>query len=145
MTEPFLKRYALRRWLSCSGSPDQQGRRPRACVRQSIINPISDICWSCMFPMTIGSVPVFPKSYLTRLTPRYRFRFAQTAADFYTVKTWLLEPYALTDVTRVPYCIVNMGLSLAGRISKKLAGALPRVITTAAMAGFTTPTGTSIP
>ncbi len=32
------------------------------------------------------------------------------------------EPYALTDVTRVPYCMVNMGLQMGGANSQKMGG-----------------------
>ena len=24
------------------------------------VNPITDVCWDCLFPLTIGSIPIFP-------------------------------------------------------------------------------------
>ncbi|BDU41069.1 conjugal transfer protein TraU (plasmid) [Vibrio nigripulchritudo] len=32
------------------------------------------------------------------------------------------EPYALTDVTRVPYCMVNMGMGLSGANAQRIGG-----------------------
>jgi len=95
-----------------------------ACVSQ-FINPISDICWSCMFPMTIGSVPVFPSSYPDTPNPSMPISFCPKPPPIFmqiglNIGYW--EPYALTDVTRVPYCMVNMGLSLGGANQQKIGG-----------------------
>ncbi|ELS5842151.1 TraU family protein, partial [Vibrio vulnificus] len=31
-----------------------------AACKSRFINPITDICWDCLFPMTIGSATVMP-------------------------------------------------------------------------------------
>lgn len=72
------------------------------------VNPLTDICWSCLFPITIGGVRVStsgedtpnPRTFLCRCAhpiPRIGF----------PVSFW--EPVRLIDVTRTPYCMVNLG------------------------------------
>ena len=74
------------------------------------VNPISDIDWGALFPITIGDMDVVsshlpdtsnPSSPIclckTKLIPRIGVSFGY----------W--EPYALTDVTRDPFCMVNLG------------------------------------
>ncbi|PRQ65181.1 conjugal transfer pilus assembly protein TraU [Vibrio mediterranei] len=75
-------------------------------------NPITDICWSCMFPISIGSFPVVGSdkpdpggagapicSCPMPLPPYVRFGVS--------VSFW--EPIRLNDVTRTPGCLVNIG------------------------------------
>ncbi len=54
-----MKRYLIVILLLISGHANADGA---ACVSR-FINPISDICWSCLFPMTIGSATVVPSQY----------------------------------------------------------------------------------
>lgn len=74
------------------------------------VNPISDIDWGALFPITIGSMNVVssdlpdtsnPSSSIclcaTHLIPRIGVSFGY----------W--EPFALSDVTRDPFCMVNLG------------------------------------
>jgi conjugal transfer pilus assembly protein TraU len=75
-------------------------------------NIITDVCWECIFPIRIGGVNVTPghedgskaggspicvcpKPPLMLPTPGIR------------VSYW--EPVRLVDVTRTPYCLVNLG------------------------------------
>ncbi|CAO94962.1 conjugal transfer pilus assembly protein TraU [Erwinia tasmaniensis] len=76
------------------------------------VNPITDTCWRCIFPLSIGSIQVGkggnglsdtnnPSSPI-QLCPvgiLYRIGLA--------IGYW--EPFAVTDVTRVPGNMVNMG------------------------------------
>jgi conjugal transfer pilus assembly protein TraU len=73
-------------------------------------NPITDVCWECMFPIRVGgvklsngeeanapkrSVCVCPKPPLNQPTPGFVVSY--------------FEPARMVDVTRHPYCLVNMG------------------------------------
>ncbi|HDF2344378.1 TPA: conjugal transfer pilus assembly protein TraU [Morganella morganii] len=74
------------------------------------VNPITDICWNCLFPMTIGNVPVFPGIAPDTENPSMPIQICQTGILFrigLAIGYW--EPFALTDVTRSPYCMVNLG------------------------------------
>ncbi|MBP9777639.1 MAG: TraU family protein [Rickettsiaceae bacterium] len=79
-----------------------------------ITNPITDVCWSCLFPLSIGSAkvakiasgmnpdtenPSSPICVCPTATPIPRVGVA--------IGYW--EPAALVDVTRTPYCLVNLG------------------------------------
>ncbi|MFS1985974.1 conjugal transfer pilus assembly protein TraU [Vibrio breoganii] len=95
-----------------------------ACVSR-FINPITDVCWSCLFPMTLGSVPLIPSIYPDTNNPTMPLSFCPKPPPIFmqiglNIGYW--EPYALTDVTRVPLCMVNMGMQLAGANQQKLGG-----------------------
>lgn len=80
-----------------------------ACAGK-FVNPITDICWNCLFPMTIGNVPVFPGIAPDTENPSMPIQICQTGILFrigLAIGYW--EPFALTDVTRSPYCMVNLG------------------------------------
>ncbi|MEL7103026.1 MAG: TraU family protein, partial [Pseudomonadota bacterium] len=38
------------------------GEVSEAICSGRFINPITDVCWDCMFPITVGSIPVVPLS-----------------------------------------------------------------------------------
>jgi conjugal transfer pilus assembly protein TraU len=77
------------------------------CVGR-FVNPITDICWSCLFPITIGGIRVSatgedtanPRQFLCRCTTP----FPRVGIP---VSFW--EPVRLVDVTRTPYCLVSLG------------------------------------
>ncbi|NKB55051.1 MAG: conjugal transfer pilus assembly protein TraU [Alphaproteobacteria bacterium] len=75
------------------------------------VNPITDICWDCIFPISIGSIRIFderpdppnPDNILCTcpipVPPYVRIGIA--------IGFW--EPARLVDVTKRPYCFVNLG------------------------------------
>ena len=77
------------------------------------VNPLTDICWSCIMPISIGqfrigkgSVPkkrdrANPKSPICLCTKN------NIPVPGVSVGFW--EPTRLIDVTRTPYCMVNLG------------------------------------
>src|SRR4051794_13665120 len=82
-------------------------------------NVITDICWECIFPIRVGGskittgddsggddrqiVCVCQKPPLNQPTPGIRISF------------W--EPVRMMDVTRHPYCLVNLGGICLGKSS----------------------------
>lgn len=86
-------------------------QRAYAVCNGSFVNPITDVCWSCLFPMSIGSMSAFggevpdtdnPSSPICScIAPPPIFRRIGI-----TVGYW--EPIALVDVTRHPGCMVNL-------------------------------------
>lgn len=80
------------------------------CVGR-IVNPVTDICWSCLFPITIGGFKVSPNG---EDTPNVRTIICQCPIPIppyvrYGITLSFWEPVRLVDVTRTPYCLVNMG------------------------------------
>jgi conjugal transfer pilus assembly protein TraU len=85
-----------------------------SCVGR-FVNPVTDICWSCMFPMTLGGVRVSADG---EDTPNPRGFFCMCPRDIpgtrvkvptpgIPISFW--EPVRLVDVTRTPFCFVNLG------------------------------------
>ena len=74
------------------------------CVGR-FVNPITDICWSCIFPITICGAKVSPGGEDTKnpkeLICQCGMRFG------IPISFW--EPARLIDVTRSKFCLVSMG------------------------------------
>jgi len=89
------------------------------------VNPITDICWECLFPISIGSIAVSTGSAPDTSNPSMPIQICPMGI-FYRVGLAIgyWEPMALTDVTRAPYCLVNMGgISLGvGKVGTGTAG-----------------------
>jgi conjugal transfer pilus assembly protein TraU len=75
------------------------------------VNPITDICWDCIFPISIGSTRIFadrpdppnPDNILCNCPIPY----PPYVRIGITIGFW--EPARLVDVTKRPYCFVNLG------------------------------------
>lgn len=74
------------------------------------VDPITDICWDCLFPMTIGDSTVADSDVSDTDNPSNP---VCACGDFPNIRVGLAmgywEPMALVDVTRYPFCMVNMG------------------------------------
>jgi conjugal transfer pilus assembly protein TraU len=81
-----------------------------ATCRGRWVNPATDICWRCLFPITIGSstvassdLPDTPNAHKALcICPGNLFPHVGFALGYW-------EPMALVDVSRTPYCFVNLG------------------------------------
>ena len=75
-----------------------------------LINPVKDICWRCIFPLTIGSTTTISGDEPDPTNPS---RAVQFCPRWYGYKVGIAvgywEPFVVTDVTRTPYCMVNLG------------------------------------
>lgn len=82
------------------------------CVGR-FLNPISDICWSCLFPITIGSIPLISSSKFPDTgNPSIPLCLCKRGASplpmpGITIGFW--EPIRIIEVTRTPYCLVSLG------------------------------------
>lgn len=71
-------------------------------------NPITDICWSCMFPMTLGGKMMMDLSQEDTANPE-SFLCSCTSPPMIGATTSFWEPVRRVDVTRTPYCFVSLG------------------------------------
>jgi conjugal transfer pilus assembly protein TraU len=74
------------------------------------VNPVSDVCWHCLFPMSLGSVPVMHGPLPDTANPVSPIQICPMGV-FYRVGLAIgyWEPMAMVDVTREPGVMVNMG------------------------------------
>jgi len=74
------------------------------------INPITDICWKCLFPISIGSAHVVSGENPDTKNPSLPIEVCKMKTGYrvgLNIGYW--EPFALVDVTDTPYCFVNLG------------------------------------
>lgn len=91
----------------------------------SFMNPITDICWECIFPLTLGKIPLITYKRPDTENPSMPISFCPKPPPIFmqvglNIGYW--EPYAITDVTRSPYCLVNMGFELNFTNSQQIGG-----------------------
>lgn len=85
------------------------------CVGR-FVNPISDICWSCLFPITICGMRVSSGGEDTS-NPRKLVCKCEIPVLRFGLPISFWEPARLIDVTRIKFCLVNMGGLQIGRDS----------------------------
>lgn len=123
----WIKTAALVAMLGVSQSAiadnEQNDNRGLTCEGRWI-NPITDICWKCIFPMSIGKTKVSssglpdtqnPNVMQTCPFPPPIFKRVGIAVGYW-------EPSNVTDVTRSPMCMVNLGGMQIGGFKKQLIG-----------------------
>ena len=88
------------------------------------VNPITDICWSCLLPISIGSFNIGKG-----LTPKKRDIKNPSSPLCICNKKGLpipgisigfWEPARIVDITRSPYCMVNLGGVSLGSDMRKM-------------------------
>lgn len=80
-------------------SPSCKGRFP---------NPITDICWSCVFPVRIGGVAAFTNNQEDNDKQSSGFCSCKNPPKL-GVSTDFWEPARLFEATRTPHCYVALG------------------------------------
>ena len=96
-----------------------------AACTGAFVNPLTDICWECIFPLTLGKVPIVTSSLPDTTNPTMPLSFCPKPPPIFIqvgINIGYWEPYALTDVTRVPYCMVNMGMEMGTAKSQQVGG-----------------------
>jgi conjugal transfer pilus assembly protein TraU len=79
------------------------------CVGK-FVNPITDICWSCMFPLKIGDMTVYSGGREdTKNSSGIPCMCKKKGVPVPGLPVSFWEPARLADVTRTPYCMVGLG------------------------------------
>ncbi|MFN9001673.1 MAG: conjugal transfer pilus assembly protein TraU [Holosporales bacterium] len=88
------------------------------------VNPITDICWSCLFPISLGSFQInssMKRGSDTKNPSNPICWCPGRPIPGLAIGFW--EPVRLVDVVREPFCMVNLGgISLASAASKSYGG-----------------------
>jgi conjugal transfer pilus assembly protein TraU len=75
------------------------------------VNPISDVDWSAMFPVSVGALPILPNWHglPDAKNPASPLCFCGTPIPRVGIEVGFWEPVRLVDVTYKPWCFVNLG------------------------------------
>lgn len=91
-----------------------------------VINPITDVSWNCMFPMSIAGVPMgggedTPNSHTSTVCT-----CDQGVVPTVGIRYSLWEPSRLIDTVSEPYCMMPLGTQLGGSGRARLSGGYSR-------------------
>ena len=74
------------------------------------VNPIADVCWECLFPISIGPVSITAASGAPDTpNPSSPICFCGSPFPRIGISLGVWEPARLIDVTREPWCFPNLG------------------------------------
>lgn len=81
-----------------------------ATCKGRFINPSTDVCWSCLFPISIGAMTTASSDLPDTDNPSNPICICEwDPFPEIGISVGYWEPMALIDVTRTPYCMVNLG------------------------------------
>lgn len=72
-------------------------------------NPLTDVCWSCLFPLSVGSGQVVSGNNPDTSNPGSPVCMCKDPIIRPGIAIGYWEPIALVDVTTKPFCMVNLG------------------------------------
>lgn len=73
------------------------------------VNPVTDVCWSCLFPLSVGGMNIWPSDRPDPQNPAFPICACGTPVPRIGVSVGFWEPARLGDVTMKPWCFVNLG------------------------------------
>jgi conjugal transfer pilus assembly protein TraU len=71
-------------------------------------NPVTDVCWSCAFPISLGGMQLMSMGQEDTSNPSNLICVCSNPPKI-GVSTSFWEPVRSVDVTRTPYCMVSLG------------------------------------
>ena len=81
-----------------------------ASCKGAVMNPVTDVCWSCMFPMKIAGVRVSGEGVSDPKTDAPAVCTCQRGpvpVPGFNMSFW--EPLRTVEIVREPYCMVSLG------------------------------------
>ena len=85
-----------------------QAAGPGVCTGH-FVNPITDVCWSCLFPLSVGGLSIWPSAKADTGNPVLPVCACGTPVPRIGIAMGFWEPVRLADVTMKPWCFVNLG------------------------------------
>lgn len=85
-----------------------QSAQSATCVGK-FANPITDVCWDCIFPMSIGNVIVAGKSGDDIENPSNPICICKLVPPIPGITIGFWEPVMTFEAVRSPYCLVSLG------------------------------------
>jgi conjugal transfer pilus assembly protein TraU len=88
-------------------APARAGGTPGKCTGR-FVNPLTDICWSCLFPMSVGGLDIWPSLAGRPDTDNPDLPVCNCGLRL-GIAMGFWEPVRLADVSMKPWCFVNLG------------------------------------
>ncbi len=104
----------LRVWLACVGlafalgAATPSSAAPGGCTGH-FVNPITDVCWSCLFPLSVGGLEIWPSERADTPNPSFPICLCGSPIPRIGIAVGFWEPSRLVDVSNKPWCFVNLG------------------------------------
>lgn len=83
-------------------------KAPKGKCVGKFANPVTDICWSCLFPISLGGKQIMSFNQEDTENPGNFICVCKEPIRI-GIKTGFWEPVRRVDVTRTPYCFVSLG------------------------------------
>lgn len=100
-----MRRYLIIIGIALSSSTTWAG----SICQGRFLNPITDIAWDCLFPLSIGAIPVSTGKLPDTHNPKSPICSCADPFPRVGISVGFWEPTQLVDVTRTPLCFVSMG------------------------------------
>lgn len=81
---------------------------PSRCTG-SFVNPMTDVCWGCLFPLSVGSIKIWGSNRADTANPALPLCACGSPIPRIGVALGFWEPVRLIDVTTKPFCFPNLG------------------------------------
>ena len=81
---------------------------PGKCTGK-FVNPITDVCWSCLFPLSVGGLKIMPSDRPDTDNPDLPICACGSPLPRIGVAMGFWEPVRLADVTMKPWCFASLG------------------------------------
>jgi conjugal transfer pilus assembly protein TraU len=80
-----------------------------ATCHGKFVNPITDICWSCLFPLSVGGLEIWPSDRPDTKNPVSPVCACGTPTPRIGIAIGFWEPSRMIDVTTKPWCFPSLG------------------------------------
>ena len=81
---------------------------PGKCTGK-FVNPVTDVCWSCLFPLSVGGLKIMPSNRPDTENPDLPICACGSPLPRIGVAMGFWEPVRLADVTMKPWCFASLG------------------------------------
>ena len=105
-----FRRYMVMGWMLAAFGFLYSGTASAQACSGRFVNPITDVCWECLFPISIGPISIGSASGAPdTANPGSPICFCGSPIPRIGLSLGAWEPARLMDVTRTPWCFPNLG------------------------------------
>ncbi|MDE2441283.1 MAG: TraU family protein [Betaproteobacteria bacterium] len=91
-----------------AGGTANSSSTPGKCTGR-FVNPVTDVCWSCLFPLSVGGMKIFPGDRPDTENPSFPVCACGSPIPRIGIAAGFWEPVRLADVTTKPWCFTSLG------------------------------------